>query len=274
MNSLSCSLPFAFTPQPADYSSPYDYRAQGQRCIDLPALLERTNELNVPFSNKAYLDAQMCCNLAAPMLPKWPTQGSTRLYPVIDRTVDSYPVRETYWEDGVNAYRDILTDQVSQDGSWIPGPAQIIAREKARSCKRALAENVFYDIDSPPPVDQEEITDIYARAKSRINVEPKEETVDQEDDVQETVQEKDQKVEGKEGRENRKDQSIFKNMQCALKGAAHDLTHTSDLPEKNKLLFVCTRNDRICYFIFLLLLIILSVLVLVFIVKFFIYICR
>jgi hypothetical protein len=119
MSTFSNSIPFAYSP------SPFDYRYQ--RGISPVQVMQQSNNFNVPFSTSGFNNAKMCCSQR---LPTWPVQRSSRLYPVIDRTVDLFPVYNSYWEDGINAYRDVLTNQVSQTGTWTPGPAEIMQRQR------------------------------------------------------------------------------------------------------------------------------------------------
>lgn len=71
-----------------------------------------------------YNDRQKCCTNALPALPSWPPRGGSRLYPVIDRTQDAYPVIGV--SPNINAYRDILTGHTSD--SFAPEPAQLVCR--------------------------------------------------------------------------------------------------------------------------------------------------
>jgi hypothetical protein len=222
MNILANSLPFVYSPMPG-----------GQECVDLPQLLQRTNDLNVPFSNHAYINAASTC-----MLPKWPVQ---KLLPVIDRTVDYFPVHNPYWEDGVNAYRDVLTDRVSQDGTWIPGPAEIISRSVPN------LENKNILLEKTTEALKNEQKTVMASAMSQVHQEPI---------------------------EHRKDRTFFQNFGQAVKGAVNDIKNKDALPATNKIQYVCTRNNRICYFLFLVLLVILSLLAILLVIKFFMFICR
>lgn len=306
MNTFHSALPFAYSPEPGVYSSPHDYRAQGQDCINLPKLLQRTNDLNVPFSNHAYNNAKMCCNWDAKvgqkyLLPKWPVQGSSRMYPVIDRTVDRFPVNQPYWEDGVNAYRDVLTDRVSPDGRWMPGPAEIIARQPCVNVEPVIDVNTMKAIQVNFEKKQATIAnvlevenrqaaiakvleveskqaEVVSVAKSQVHIQEAAATP-----VTHTLQKyklpttkpiRKPTPKKNSNLENRKDQSLFQNLKEAVKGAAEDVKKKGTLPEKNKFQYVCTRNDRICYFLFILLLLILSILIILIIVKFLVFICR
>lgn len=113
-----CSQPFAYTPAPR---SPYDYRNFDNGCFTVEGVVGAANDLNTGFSTKAYTNAKQCCAKlydnnrlccnGPEQLPEWPARsGPSRIYPVMDNTVDMYPVGETM-EPGINQWRDNVPNE-------------------------------------------------------------------------------------------------------------------------------------------------------------------
>uniref|UniRef100_A0A6C0BNP9 Uncharacterized protein n=1 Tax=viral metagenome TaxID=1070528 RepID=A0A6C0BNP9_9ZZZZ len=107
-----CAQPFAYTPGPA---SPYDYRYQGSvpGCTNVAAVMNLTNQVNVPFDNVGYrLGRTDCTNTYSDRkvdmqpFPIWPVNQS-RLFPTRDFTTDSFPVQpKTQYP--VNGYHNFV----------------------------------------------------------------------------------------------------------------------------------------------------------------------
>ena len=114
-------MSFDYTPSgmgSAAAGSPWQYANQDTGTTVLDHQLARTNDLNVPFSTRGYRDAKQGCNL-----PKWPP-SQTRLYPVFDNTVDTFPIHDDLPYRDVNTYEDILTKATSDTCAY-PDPAAI-----------------------------------------------------------------------------------------------------------------------------------------------------
>jgi hypothetical protein len=123
MSQFPCAEGFAFSPAALPVTSPYDFRIAAASGINLPGLMERTQQLNVPFDSNAYINARSCCP-AVPGLPQWP---APRGLPMMDDTVNQFNVFEPYVTEDVNTYRDVLTN-VASTTTWVPDSAGIIQR--------------------------------------------------------------------------------------------------------------------------------------------------
>lgn len=110
----SCALPFTYSPQPG-----------------APSLLQAANQFNTTYDSAGYANGAMCCNNAGVInqLPTWPPRGSSRIWPVIDCTQDSYPLFANHLPGGdINSWTDNLTGQTTSDiGRWVPNPSGILA---------------------------------------------------------------------------------------------------------------------------------------------------
>lgn len=164
---FACAERFGYSPAPI--TSPYDYRVQTSSGIDLPALMQRTQELNVPFSSEAYNNARACCPFP-PGLPRWPAK---KMYPVRDDTPDFYDVHQPRVQDDVNTYRDVLTNHAS-DGTWVPDPATLIASQATSIQPQFPNANVVADVihrPLKPAVPAKRKTRIaQAKPKPKVNV--------------------------------------------------------------------------------------------------------
>src|ERR1700722_19781448 len=123
MSEFPCAQGFAYSPASLPVTSPYDFRVQAASGINLPALMERTQQLNVPFDYNAFINAKACCP-EIPGLPQWP---APRGLPMRDETVNQYNVFNPYITDDVNTYRDVLTN-VASNTTWVPDAAGIMRR--------------------------------------------------------------------------------------------------------------------------------------------------
>lgn len=131
----SCAQNFELSPAP----SPYDYVVQmASPGINLPGLMDRAEQLNVPFDAAGYNAARAC--YANPCgLPQWP---APKMLPVMDRTQDLYDVQQPYVTSGdVNTYKDNLTGVVTTE-PWVPDPANLVnlqANLEAQQAAQAYA---------------------------------------------------------------------------------------------------------------------------------------
>src|SRR5207245_3580999 len=115
-------------------TSPYDFRIIEASGINLPGLMDRTQELNVPFDSNAYLNAQACAP-PLPFLPRWP---APKMYPVLDDTASQFDVRQPYLTEDVNTYRDVLTN-VASDSLFVPDAAGLTRLAVAEAANVATA---------------------------------------------------------------------------------------------------------------------------------------
>jgi hypothetical protein len=89
-------------------------------CSQVGAVMNLTNQMNVPFDNYGYLQAKtQCVNEFSPfkktLLPEWPVKNA-KLYPTQDLTSEEYPLKPEFSD--VNLWENIVEN-------WPPAPVYI-----------------------------------------------------------------------------------------------------------------------------------------------------
>jgi hypothetical protein len=117
----NCAANFAYTPDP----SCFQYKNQDSPgCSNVDAVMNLTNQVNVPFDNFGYLQAKsQCASVFNPFrktLPEWPPKFS-KMYPTMDLTSESFPLQpKTALDMDINAWENTVAN-------WPPAPIPLDA---------------------------------------------------------------------------------------------------------------------------------------------------